>query len=631
MACFMSFNLKSYQAVCARVEKLNSVMQAYRSIIDAYVSDFYTCEHWFKLPESLRDYFDAVDPPELAWMLAIEGDGKQQLSVRCVIPLSLLALHCCIQNMSLRRLAVNMDSKETRFSISSSLCVKQTCIPKEADPQATAPNLVETEAIQKPSYKNGQCMDMTHIFRRHVKPKKQHEIDKLGQVIGFLSQLMSCSNVVDVGAGLGHLSRLLTFQHGLRVTSIEAEDGHAPLAAEYDRQMRKDVHKAIEKGKVVLEAQSSVESSVNISKELHVIKKSTVNKTGNSNSSMNKECHIINNPDHSGTSCNGKASLCSRSTDCSSSSRPYINKKCNKHESSRNMHLLTGTKGKDQCYVSANADCFPVSGVLRDEDLLPNYVVYRVQPDIASFQFLEILKLRTQKDEVNEDERSADFILAGLHACGDLTPTLLRVFVNCKAAVGLASVACCYMKMSASTHLASEAPRLDNYPMSQFLRCLPCSQLSYEARELACHFADAYFARLKDNSPHLVVHSFRAALQYLITAVNPQFESGCVRLVAKKQAPGSFVRYVTENLKKIGTDMSTIPQDLIDYCENLTKDWKRVVGFYTLRLCLAPAVETLILLDRALFLLENGLHCAVVPIFDPTISPRNFALLATKR
>lgn len=54
-------------------------------------------------------------------------------------------------------------------------------------------------------------------------------------------------------------------------------------------------------------------------------------------------------------------------------------------------------------------------------------------------------------DKANQNERSTDFILAGLHACGDLTPTLLRVFVNCKAAVGLASVACCYMKMSAST------------------------------------------------------------------------------------------------------------------------------------------------------------------------------------
>lgn len=99
-----------------------------------------------------------------------------------VIPLSLLALHCCIQNLSLRRVAVNMDSKETSFSISSSLCGKETCIPNEGKPQAAASSLVETEAIKKPSYKNGQCMDMTHIFRRHVKPKKQHEIDKLGQV-----------------------------------------------------------------------------------------------------------------------------------------------------------------------------------------------------------------------------------------------------------------------------------------------------------------------------------------------------------------------------------------------------------------------------------------------------------------
>ena len=41
-----------------------------------------------------------------------------------------------------------------------------------------------------------------------------------------------------------------------------------------------------------------------------------------------------------------------------------------------------------------------------------------------------------------------DFILTGLHACGDLTPTFLRFFVNCSTAKGLASVGCCYMKLS---------------------------------------------------------------------------------------------------------------------------------------------------------------------------------------
>lgn len=155
-------------------------------------------------------------------------------------------------------------------------------------------------------------------------------------------------------------------------------------------------------GKFALsEVQSSAESSVNSSKELHVNKKCTVqNETACPHSSMNKECHRISNPDHLGTCCNGKASLCSRSTDCSSSSRPYCSEKCNKHELSSNMHPLTSTKGgEDQCHVSSYADCSPVSVVPRDEDLLPNYVIYRVQPDIASSEFLEILKLRTQRCE----------------------------------------------------------------------------------------------------------------------------------------------------------------------------------------------------------------------------------------
>ena len=41
--------------------------------------------------------------------------------------------------------------------------------------------------------------------------------------------------MVDVGGGLGHLSRLLSLGLGLKVTSVEASDGHAPKANKYDR------------------------------------------------------------------------------------------------------------------------------------------------------------------------------------------------------------------------------------------------------------------------------------------------------------------------------------------------------------------------------------------------------------
>lgn len=40
--------------------------------------------------------------------------------------------------------------------------------------------------------------------------------------------------------------------------------------------------------------------------------------------------------------------------------------------------------------------------------------------------------------------------LLGLHTCGDLAPTLLRIYANMSACRGVVSVGCCYMKLSTS-------------------------------------------------------------------------------------------------------------------------------------------------------------------------------------
>ena len=40
------------------------------------------------------------------------------------------------------------------------------------------------------------------------------------------------------------------------------------------------------------------------------------------------------------------------------------------------------------------------------------------------------------------------FVMTGLHACGDLTATMLRMFVRCEQCVALAAVGCCYMKLT---------------------------------------------------------------------------------------------------------------------------------------------------------------------------------------
>lgn len=58
--------------------------------------------------------------------------------------------------------------------------------------------------------------------------------------------------------------------------------------------------------------------------------------------------------------------------------------------------------------------------------------------------------------------------------------------------------------------------------------------------------------------------------------------------------------------------------------------WRLIVIFGALRTMLAPLVETVVLLDRFLFLSENNLPPILKPIFDARLSPRNFLLLSVK-
>jgi len=81
--------------------------------------------------------------------------------------------------------------------------------------------------------------------------------------------------------------------------------------------------------------------------------------------------------------------------------------------------------------------------------------------------------------------------------------------------------------------------------------------------------------------------------------------------------------------------------------EALTAEWRDVLqreeaafsGFRAMQYALSPLIEALILLDRALFLLESagapqleereaGVRVRLFPLFDPAISPRNMALYA---
>lgn len=59
-------------------------------------------------------------------------------------------------------------------------------------------------------------------------------------------------------------------------------------------------------------------------------------------------------------------------------------------------------------------------------------------------------------------------------------------------------------------------------------------------------------------------------------------------------------------------------------------EWRAVAVFFMLRLVLAPCVESALLLDRLLFLREQGLKAELTAVFDPNISPRNLLITSHK-
>lgn len=141
-----------------------------------------------------------------------------------------------------------------------------------------------------------------------------------------------------------------------------------------------------------------------------------------------------------------------------------------------------------------------------------------------------------------------NFVLTGLHACGDLSATLLRHFVKCPHVRGITSVACCYMKITTKENptppglvIPPAPPTLDQesvqsefgYPMSSWVSGLSGHQLSYKAREGACHAVEDYVRRLREESELLRSHCYRAMLETFIRDTRPDLRRAGIQTIKK--------------------------------------------------------------------------------------------------
>ncbi|XP_060234551.1 methyltransferase-like protein 25B isoform X3 [Meriones unguiculatus] len=351
-----------------------------------------------------------------------------------------------------------------------------------------------SEFLENPS----QSSQLTAPFRKHVKPKKQHEIRRLGELVKKLSDLTGCTQVVDVGSGQGHLSRFMSLGLGLTVKSLEGNQRLVERAQRLDQELLQALDKM------------------------------------------------------------------------------------------KRRHPKVAQRGPHHC---------------------PHHVVQWVSPTTLCEELLLPLEMPGQC--------STRLLLTGLHACGDLSVALLRHFCCCPEVVALASVGCCYMKLSDP----------GSYPLSEWVAGLPSHELPYRLREGACHALEDYVERLQKAGPGLQTHCFRAALETVIRHVCPELRRPGVQGIPRVHEL-KIEEYVQRGLQRVGLDPQ-VSLDLAALQAHQAQE-NRVTAFFSLALLLAPLVETLILLDRLLYLQEQGFYAELLPIFNPQLSPRNLVLVATK-
>ncbi|WP_375757731.1 methyltransferase [Corallococcus exercitus] len=202
----------------------------------------------------------------------------------------------------------------------------------------------------------------------------------------------------------------------------------------------------------------------------------------------------------------------------------------------------------------------------------------------------------------------------GLHTCGPLALTQIR---KSQGAGFVLNIGCCYDKL--------EAPR--DYPVSRFGGAHP---LPFTPHALALttrgrhHKTEGEFARMKR------VYAWRFAFDLLSRQRFP--ERGFVRAgdAPRTLYDGRFALYARDRLARLDLEPGMTDAELDAFEVSVRAETRDLLLCHLLRDRFSRALEVVLLLDRALLLEELGFQVDLLQLFDPRLSPRNLALIASR-
>ncbi|XP_055823097.1 uncharacterized protein LOC129891682 isoform X2 [Solanum dulcamara] len=156
-------------------------------------------------------------------------------------------------------------------------------------------------------------------------------------------------------------------------------------------------------------------------------------------------------------------------------------------------------------------------------------------------------------------------VIAGLHACGDLSVTMLRTFLECDNAKAVISVGCCYNLLSEEA--IDTADSCCGFPVSQGVKSAGV-MLDKSARDLACQSADRWRGLDEHAGLHnFELHAFRAAFQMVLFRHYPNIllESPTIGRQGKALRRQQNQRILESNLHHGGPSESGEPRESVAF------------------------------------------------------------------
>ncbi|KAF5274828.1 hypothetical protein FQR65_LT00411 [Abscondita terminalis] len=233
--------------------------------------------------------------------------------------------------------------------------------------------------------------------------------------------------------------------------------------------------------------------------------------------------------------------------------------------------------------------------------------------------------------------------ISGLHACADLSTTILDVFKKLDVAMAMAVMPCCYHRLEMSLN-SEEEEKFLNFPKSKMLRDTynklhGQTFLRRPFLRLACQQTGSSW-QCTTAEDHLI-HSKNCTLRAILQEVAYEENLEIKRLKRKskkiKDDVVEYIKNVKSTHKLIKSDGSDYVIDETEFATKMLKKWENykdkcnlVEVLTAFQTALQSLCENIVLLDRVQYLRENGINGDIYKVTDDHISPRCHALVANK-